>query len=566
MAWVVEMTGSDAGTEKTVLFALGGGVAFVDGAYADGSLLSWESPSQRIEIGAEGVSRIEGDKGKVVLANMPPSIGEPGPLDAMADWVWQNRTATIYWVDSNVWDDKVRMAVGVLEQPIAGVGQTSTLSFELRDPRSALETPLQTITFAGSNVGPVGVEGGPDLKGRPKPVVYGLVSNVSPPRVNDSLLIYQLSDTAVEILCVRDGGIPLTPGVARDGINALQASTPDPGTYDYFSQAAGADRGTFIRLGSTPIFDLTVDADEAATEADQSHARIWKRIRTDRIGSTVVDASVVETDALDDAGAGFFWSDTISQKDALDEVLASFSGYEVQQHDGDWRVGKLTAPEEPSVLDLLHVAPDTRMSVKARALLADITRVRPSYAPTGAPPYKVTVNWGRNYTVMDASQFAGGAARRLKDKFSSEYRVASAVDTSIWDPETMTGPWVRAPELTVNSAYQPGPDGLASPGAEAEAQRLLTLLTPLSAHYQVSFIPEVGDILEPGFVVGMTYPRMDMQYGAIFRVLQYRLTVDKGGARAGLVLGLKSPTPIGFLTTAAGKIITTASGAFIKTE
>lgn len=535
MAWVVELKAWDGAAEVTRRFAMGAGVALTDEAYAEGALLLWESPSQRIEIGAEGVTRITGDRGRIDLANLPTVFGTAGPLDATAAWIWQNRIARLYWVPARLWSERILSATGVLEQPVSGISGESRVSFELRDPRASLETPLQPVKYAGDNVGADGVEGNADLAGQPKPIVYGLVSNLSPPRVNESKLIYQVADRAIDVLCVRDGAVPLGAGVIRASLASMQASDPSSGSYDVY---AGAE-GTFIRLGSSPIFNVTCDADEAATEADQSHAQIWSRIRTERCGATVDAASVTAVDLLDAAGAGFYWQATTTQKDALDEVLGSFSGYEALNDDLDWSIGKLILPAGDPVLDLVALTPTTRMRATTRAI-GTIDGVRPSYAPDGAPPYRVTLNWGRNYTVMNESMVAAAVSARLREKFAKEYRSVTVTDTSIWDPETSTGPWINAPEMTVNSAYQPGPDGRTSPGAEAEAQRLMDLLGPLRDAYQLQHVPAVGDTVRPGDVVRVTYPRRGLEAGALFRVLQYRLRVEKSVASAGMVLGLKS--------------------------
>ena len=129
---------------------------------------------------------------------------------------------------------------------------------------------------------------------------------------------------------------------------------------------------------------------------------------------------------------------------------------------------------------------------------------------------------------------------RLREKFASEYRITSATDLDIWDPVTQTGPWTNAPELTVKTAYQPGDDGVTSPGAEAEADRLLALLGPLRGQYQCQHIPEVGDVLLPGQVVRIIYPRMGLEAGALFRIFEAGFTVDKTGQQADLVVGLQA--------------------------
>lgn len=541
MPFVVEMSGFDpvAAVEKTVRFAMGEGIAFTDAAYAPGALMRWASASQRIELGAQGMVELRGDTGEIMIANFPDSALEEAPFDDLADWVWKGREATLYSVDGTTWAAAVAISTGLLEQPVANVdtggGQSSVLRFAIRDPRGGLETPLQSSSFAGTNVGPVGLEGTPDLKGMPKPILYGLVSNFSPPLVNQSLLIYQLADRPVTIICVRDGAVPLNAGDTQASLALLQATDPAPGTFD---QYVGPE-GSFIRLGSTPIFNLTADADEAVTEADQSHAQIWSRIRTERLGSTQNADSIVAADAVDSWGAGFYWDSEISQQEALAEVLSSFSGYEVRALDGTWSIAKLTLPVGDPALELVQLSAGSRLKASSRAM-TKITKVRPRYAQDGSPPFRVNVAWGRNYTVMSPSDFAGAAAVRLKEKFSTERRLVSASDSLIWNPETQTGRWWNAPELTVQTAYQPGADGITSDGAQVEALRLLSLLSVLRGQYSVEFMFEVGDDITPGTVVKILHPRMGLEEGPIFRILEAGLTIANGVATADLVIGLQA--------------------------
>lgn len=541
MRWVVEMTGLDpvANQMKTVRFAMGEGIAFVDQPYAPGALQKWASASQRIEFTSTGTLSMKTDGGDFVIANLPDDAWSVAPFDDLADWVWQNQTVGLYVVPGRVWAEATRVAGGVLEQPVAtldvGGGYTSVLRFPVRDPRQAYEVPLQAAKYLGDNVGPAGIEGDESLKGRPKPIVYGLVSNISPPQVNSSLLIYQVSDKPVSVICVRDGAVPLALGVQRANLASMQASDPGGGRYDVVHDAA---LGTFIRLGSTPIYTLTLDADEAANEAQQSHPNIWSRLRA-RVNPGGVLTGVAAAHAVDSAGAGFFWDSEISQNDALSEVLASFSGYEIQNPDGSWDIAKLLLPAGDPVIELVQLTPTTRLKAISRSL-QKLARARPSYAPNGAPPFRVNVRWGRNYTVMDKQQIAGVVGDRLKQKFAEEYRIASASDLAIWNPDTKTGRWKDAPELTIDTAYQPGDDGKISPGAQAEADRLLALLSPLRAQYQTAHLPVIGESLRPGQVARVVYPRMGLSAGKLFRILEVGFSVEKSIPSTELVIGLQA--------------------------
>lgn len=545
MPWVVEITGYDtvAAVDRTFRFAMQKGVAFTDTTYAPGGLMRWSNPSQKIDIARTGKLQVSPDDGEIVIANLPDELTGAGPNDALADYSWNGRKAFLYWVPGAVWADKVLVAMGITEQPIVNLNISgrfeSALRFPLRDPRKVLETPVQGVKFAGTNVGPAGVEGGPELKGQPKPILYGAVSNISPPRVNESLLIYQVADKAVSIGCVRDGGVPLGVGVARANLASLQANDPTPGTYDYLSDATG----TYFRLGSTPIFGIACDAHEGANNAARTHGQLWKRFRLERCGNVagdIDDATVVAVDALDAAEAGFWLDGEATQKEALDFLLSGFGAFEVFGLDQKWRITRLVAPVNPPSIELVLLTPSTQLKVTQRPL-SGIQRLRPSYMPDGLPPFRVKLNWGQNYTVMADTQFAGAAIDRLRVKFAERWRGAVAEDLATWNPTTKTGKWPNAPELEIDSAYGVGADGLTCPAADTEVTRLLALYGTPRAGYQVSYIPDVTDqVLLPGSVVKLTYPMMGLSAGKLFRVMQSGWFVENGKTSVSLVLGLQT--------------------------
>lgn len=542
--WVVSIQGFDpSGPGLTTLqFAMGAGIAFTDAPYCPSGLTFWLGVNQRLDVAKEGGVTLAADAGKVVIQNLPTDISLAGPWDALVDWSWQNRLASLYWVPAKVWADRQLVSLGVLEQPVATLpspsSPDSTLTFPLRDPRAGLAVPLQPTKYAGNNSGGTGFEGESDLAGKPKPILYGVVSNIPGVRVNASLLIYQVADVSASVLCVRDGGLGLTPGTVRGSQASMQANSPAPGTYDVY---AGSE-GTFIRLGTTPVFQIGIDAQEGTPAANRSHAQIWSRFRQGRCGNVSGDlnaASVTACDALDNNEVGFWWGAETTRLDAMNEILTSLSGYEVQGFDLKWSIAKLVAPSGTTQLDFCVLSPTSALTAKNRPLIS-ILRVRPGFAPDGAPPYQVIVNWGRNYQVFQEANFAGAAPQRLRDKFKLEYRSATATDTAIWNPVTSTGPWLNAPALTVNTAYQPGPDSLTSPQATAEAARLLVLYGANKAQYQISFVPRTTDQVSVGAVCSLTHPQMGLSTGPLFRVLQGALTVSSEVATMALVLGFQT--------------------------
>lgn len=550
MAYVIELNGRDvpnaAVADETLLFAFGAGIAFTDHAYVPGGALLWDSAGLRIEISATGSTKLGAITGDIEIANLSSDITEVGPLDHLLNWAFQNRVASLYYVPGNVWADRVLEGRGALFQPVDGGG---VLNFALGEPRADLDAPLQTDLFAGDNVLPDGVQGGADLKGKPRAICYGTNSNITAAdsKVNTDREIYNPADKACTILCVRDGAYPLEASTARGSLASLEANTPPPGEYDYY---AGAE-GTYIRLGSPPVKTLTFDLQEGATEADRTHAQVWSRIRTERCGTDPGDISAASITAMDTATpkeVGFYFAKGESRRQALDRVLASLSGYEVQDLTGEWSIGRLETPAGSPELSLVMVTddPDFAMAATDRALVEAPKRAWPAYAPTGVPPYRVNAQWGLNNTEMAPEAFAADPAlARLRDKFSKQWRTETATDTAIWNPADGSGAFPNAPELTVETGYQPGADGETSPHTADEAARLLALYgsLPIKGQYEAEFLPHPGDNVLPGAVIGMTYPTDGLDAGSLFIVLQSRLRVDAADAtraRSTLVLGLQT--------------------------
>lgn len=536
--WAVEMAGYDtvAAADTTAAFVMGRGELLADKGYLVGALVSWKSFSQKVTVSSSGPVQISADSGTFTIANQPEDTASAGPLDSLLKVIWQNRLAKLYWVPTN-WASRILCSVGMMEQPVASLSAdtslASTITFALRDPRTDLSSPLQAVKYAGDNADGDGLEGDADLKGTPKPILYGLCSNVPGIKVNASKLIWQINDQATTILCVRDGGVPLTAGVQRANTASLLSNTPSPGRYDYVSGATG----TYIRLGSTPIFQIGIDAESPGIF---THAGIWKAIRTDRVGTTDIDEDSADAiDEMDDNPVGFWWGADISQADAMNEVLTSLSGYEVMNNDGSWSIGKILAPSGATVVDLIQLQPDTDLTAKMRPI-AKLNLARPDYTPNGAPPFKVNVLWGHNYSVMTKTQFAGAAAPRLVDKFAIEYRTEFAADATVWDPVAKTGKWPQAVEMTVNTGYQPGDDGLTCPHAVTEAARLLALYSSGKQQYNVTFTFQPGDEFQIGQVVSLTHPMMDLDGGPLFLVLQNALSLANNQATSTMTLGFQT--------------------------
>ena len=555
--YVVEMTGHNLVTDEevTLRFAQGEGIAFSDEEYAYGGLMKWACPTQKIEVDKGGMVTSKIDVGELIINNAPTHISLPGDWDSIADYVWHRRTATVYWVPGTAWSAKVFCFRGQLEQPVAnlsvsGSGYDSTLRFPLRDMRSDLETPLHaksTDRYGGTNSGGNGVDGEADLKGRVRPVIYGTVSNKRPDEVNRGKKIYCCADKAVTVHCVRDGALKVSPGTSRANVASLEANIPTPGTYDYTSTASG----TYIRMGTRPSAVLTVDLLEGANDAERTHAQVWKRFRTERCGTSSGDinaAAVAAIDALDANEVGFCFDEEITRRAAIDRILGSLSGYEVLNGDDEWVIGKLLVASGDPALKLVLQQQGTQLGLLDRPIVK-LTLVRPSYMPDGSPPYRVVVRWGKNHAVMGDRDFNGlaltnSAYRRLVDKFKVEWRTEVAKDDTIWNPDASTGDFVGAPELIIETGYQPDSSGETSSHSLDEAERIRDLYGARPRQVQVDFVAQPGDEFLPGMIVQVTYPGYDLDAGKIFRVMQASTVIQNTSegprALASMILGMEA--------------------------
>lgn len=91
-----------------------------------------------------------------------------------------------------------------------------TVTIRLKDKLLAFDLPLASAQYGGTNVLPAGMDGVDDLKGKPKPLVFGRVFNAEPVLVNSTKLIYQLSSAVLSAVdAVYDRGAMFTPGVSR---------------------------------------------------------------------------------------------------------------------------------------------------------------------------------------------------------------------------------------------------------------------------------------------------------------------------------------------------------------
>ena len=163
-----------------------------------------------------------------------------GALDSLIGYGFDGQTCRVLiGTEGAAYSTFTAIFRGTMDQVFAGI---KSLRVNIRDVLQNLDVPLQTVKYAGTNSLPNGLEGvAEDLKGKPKPLLWGYVNDVAPPQVNTSRLIYQLScqqfrnDALPWTVSVKDQGNALTEGsqktIAQFGAGSTDLSfTVDTGT------------------------------------------------------------------------------------------------------------------------------------------------------------------------------------------------------------------------------------------------------------------------------------------------------------------------------------------------
>ncbi len=417
--------------------------------------------------------------GAVVLNNAD------GALDPVVDWGFDGRTIALRrgTVGAAYPSGFPLVWVGVMDQAEV---DWRRVTLRVRDRQAqVIDRPLQSVLYGGTNQLPNGIDGTPeDLQGRPKPLMFGRVRNAAVPVVNTAKLVYQLSSEALAAIdAVYDRGAALGRGSNRSSVSSLLAANPATGTFDWvLADSAGA----FIRLGSAPAGQITVDAVAGETAADRTVAAIQRRI-LERVGNLqpadIDAASFAALIAAAPAEVGLYTGiEPIPTGDALDLLAGSIGAWWTVTRLGAFRVGRLSDPA--------LIPPVGR--IEAWQVLAGeggITRIATADPGGGIPVWRIQVRYDRNWAPTQEAGLAGIALSRIA-WLREEYR------TVINDSAAVLTAHPRGVELSIDTVLT------AKADAEAEAVRLRTLYgqrrdwlaVPLASAHARAF--DLGDVVE----------------------------------------------------------------------
>lgn len=292
-----------------------------------------------------------------------------------------------------------------------------------------------------------------------------------------------------------DSGLYVTESPAGTYASAADLEddslAPAAGTYKVFLNAAGS----YFRLESPPIYQITADVTEGATAADRTVAQVWKRLLQDR-GSLAsgTDFSATDISTLDAALTGevgvWIGPEPRSLSDVLDYITTPECWW-APDRTGIYRLKQLVAPSAS-----LSVASFTASSIKGR-----LTRRPNTDVGFGLPCWKVVVYYNRNYTVQ-TSGLAGGIDDVTRVDLAHDWRAVTAEDATVKTKHLL------APTLFV---YAPN---ASESDAQSIANRLLALRKVQMDRYPIPVEADsTNNTIDLGDVVTLSHSRFGLSSG-----------------------------------------------------
>jgi hypothetical protein len=425
--------------------------------------------------------------GMVELANAD------GALDGWLDYGFDGRAITLKaGEDGAPYADMVTVLLGTMDQVQAdGLG---TLTVRIRDRLHELDKPLLSATYTGGNSLPAGLEGVEDLAGKRKPRVYGAAANVSPPCVNTSRLIYQVSDIACySVTAIYDQGVSLTKGADYTSQSDMETTAPSAG------QARVWPAGGYFRLGSSPAGQVTADVWEysGTPGTDPGKAAYLLQEIAEDSGIATADISAADVTALN-ALAVFYtphfgiYLEPDAPTTALQAMDLIANGCQVWY--GFDRLGKLRMQRmsAPSLGDSVY-------TFGAHEVLS-LRRRASDDAGAGVPAWSVAYRYFPNYTVQRDSDLAGSVTLVNRQYKREEWRSAKSTDAAIKTKHLL------AQEIGFDCYVA------AQPTAATFAADLLALLKVERALYEVKVHLRLSmiSLIELGAVVRLDIDRFGL--------------------------------------------------------
>jgi hypothetical protein len=364
---------------------------------------------------------------------------------------------------------------------------------DLVDYSYRLDVTMQPNVYGGTG----GADGGADIAGKRKQMLFGYCRNVSMLAVWPALLIFQANDGPMQaVVAVRDRGSPLLFYADFANFDALSHASVPAGYY-----ATCLAKG-FIRLGADPNGTVTADVrginaqGYITTTADIARWAIRNR-------TVIIDPDGLDTGSFDrlnelqPAAIDYCISpdDSLTVAAFIANIMHGVGGWGGHLRNGLFQVRIFAAPTGNAVASFS----------RKDMISGDIIRepLPSSYLP---PPWRWRVPYARSWTVQTDLDAAVSADH--KAFVSEQFRVAEASNPAV----KVDYPFAqdRDPVLAYFSYL---------PDAQAEAARRLALFGSTRSIYRQT-LPRRALRLNMGDEIKITHERFDLSQG------KYMIVVD----------------------------------------
>lgn len=431
--------------------------------------------------------------GTVVLNN------SDGFLDPLIDYGMDGRQIIIRLGtdDSDYPSGFTTLFTGTINQPEFN---TSAVNIRIRDRQGEVANePFQNTKYLGDNVLPDGVEGVPDdIKGKPKPILYGVALNFEPPLVNTSKLVYQISDEEIaSIENVYDERVIMVVASQFGSLAALLAAgPPSTGKFDFY--LGSSSDGAYFRL-KNPVGLVTCDATQGATAADRTTAQIANQVlqRIDATGFISSSISDLDTENNSIIGIWINTNETIIG-DVLDEILETVGGFWVLNNDGDFIIGRLIEPSGSPLKTFI----DQELIGSSKFIT-----VANNDPGNGIPTFRINLNYKRNYRITSASEIAGSVSIIDRNFIFQKFRGITSTDNNVITLHLL------AREFNIDTLYSLEAD------AQTESDRVLTLYKTRRDTVMITLCTDIVKDLNLNDVVSINIERFTWSGGKIFVII-----------------------------------------------
>lgn len=373
---------------------------------------------------------------------------------------------------------------------------STRITLRVRDRQFDTTLPIQSTLYAGTG----GVEGGSNVKGKPKPLTFGTVYNAPGTIVDSALNIFQWHTGPLQSIAPYDKGKTLTLGTAHASYAALAAATVAANTYHTW--LAGGMART-----ATPAGTITADVVEGATAADRTVAQLAKRalLQGGVLLADIDAAAVTAMDAANASEAGIFiGSENVTPTAAvLDELYGSIGAWWGQGSDGKFTGAVFTAPSG---------TPD------ASFIEDELLRFERASGASGLPIWRTTVGYQKNYTVQEGDAVDSSVTAARRAFLERAYRTVFSEDATVKTKH----PLAMRDEvytLLINSA-----------NAQTEAARRQPLrgVTRRKFEVRVELKKPAALAVKLGGVIQITHSRYGYSAGKLFRVISHEPDAKNG--------------------------------------